>query len=175
MEEEARSSPLLKGRYSDALRPTVGDVEVVAHGQAPHFSSDAGGNALPPQISHSTRCAPNRTVRRRSGEASRGTCLNHSTSCYSHCAPVRQDVLIPGLDGGTDALFKLAAILQLLLPLLGVLQLCNSPIRRVRQDGQMVPHTGVCSLPLFLAWATISSYCCLCFCASSAGFAGRLL
>lgn len=40
------------------LQPTVGDVEVVAHGQTPHFSSDAGGNALPPQISHSTRCAP---------------------------------------------------------------------------------------------------------------------
>lgn len=36
----------------------MGDVEVVAHGQTPHFSSDAGGNALPPQISHSTRCAP---------------------------------------------------------------------------------------------------------------------
>ncbi len=29
--------------------------------------------------------------------------------------------------------------------------------------------------PLFLAWATISSYSCLCFCASSSGFAGRFL
>lgn len=42
----------------EELQPTVGDVEVIAHGQTPHFSSDAGGNALPPQISHSTRCAP---------------------------------------------------------------------------------------------------------------------
>lgn len=60
MEEEARSSPPLKRRYLDVLQPTVRDVEVVAHGQTPHFSSDAGGNALPPQISHSTRCAPTR-------------------------------------------------------------------------------------------------------------------
>lgn len=29
--------------------------------------------------------------------------------------------------------------------------------------------------PLFFAWTTISSYCCLCFWASSAGFAGRFL
>ncbi len=41
-------------------------------------------------------------------------------------------------------------------------------------------HTGTnkcvkIKSPLFLAWATISSYSCLCFWASSSGFAGRFL
>lgn len=100
-----------------------------------------------------------------------------STPCCSHRAPIGQDVLIPGLDGGADALFELTAILELLLPLLSLLQLCNHPFRCVKQAGRTDGRfpTKVRSLPLFLACATISSYCCLCFCASSAGFAGRLL
>lgn len=38
-----------------------------------------------------------------------------------------------------------------------------------------VGHPSGFRSPLFLAWATISSYCCLCFWASSSGLAGRLL
>lgn len=34
------------------------DGEVVAHRQAPHSASDTGGDALPPQVSHPSRCAP---------------------------------------------------------------------------------------------------------------------
>lgn len=41
-----------------SLPSTMCDVELVAHGQAPHFASDTGGDALPPQVSHSSRCAP---------------------------------------------------------------------------------------------------------------------
>lgn len=52
-------------------------------------------------------------------------------------------------------------------------QTCETGRTDGRTDGQL--PTKVRSLPLFLACATISSYCCLCFCASSAGFAGRLL
>lgn len=152
----------------------MGDVEVVAHGQTPHLSSDAGGDALPPQVSDATRCAPMGQLEEGQGHPG-GQGGNHSTPCCSHRAPIGQDVLIPGLDGGADALFELTAILELLLPLLSLLQLCNHPFRREtgRTDGRF--PTKVRSLPLFLACATISSYCCLCFCASSAGFAGRLL
>lgn len=39
-------------------RRTMCDVEIVAHSQAPHSASDAGGDALPPQVSHPSRCAP---------------------------------------------------------------------------------------------------------------------
>lgn len=41
-----------------SLPRTVCDVEIVADSQAPHFASDAGGDALPPEVSHSSRCAP---------------------------------------------------------------------------------------------------------------------
>lgn len=44
---------------------------------------------------------------------------------YSHCSPVGQDLLVPGLGGTADALLQLTAILQLLLPLLSILQLCT--------------------------------------------------
>lgn len=40
------------------MRRTVRDGEVVAHRQAPHSASDAGGDALPPQVSHPSGCAP---------------------------------------------------------------------------------------------------------------------
>lgn len=40
---------------------------------------------------------------------------------------------------------------------------------------KLQPQFTPLNSPLFLTWATISSYCCLCFCASSAGLAGRLL
>lgn len=40
------------------MRRTVCDGEVVAHRQAPHSASDTGGDALPPQVSHPSRCAP---------------------------------------------------------------------------------------------------------------------
>lgn len=36
----------------------MGDVQLVAHGQAPHFAPDAGGHALPPQLPHTPRCTP---------------------------------------------------------------------------------------------------------------------
>lgn len=34
------------------------DVEVIPHRQTPHFASNTGGDALPPEVSHSSRCAP---------------------------------------------------------------------------------------------------------------------
>lgn len=41
-----------------AASRTVCDVEVVAHRQAPHSASNAGRDALPPQVSHPSGCAP---------------------------------------------------------------------------------------------------------------------
>ena len=34
------------------------DVELVPHSQAPHFASDTGGDALPPEVPYSARGAP---------------------------------------------------------------------------------------------------------------------
>lgn len=48
----------LSQQQQPTVRRTMRDVEVVAHSQAPDFASDAGGDALPPQVSHSSRCAP---------------------------------------------------------------------------------------------------------------------
>lgn len=39
------------------------DVEVVAHRQAPHSASDAGGDSLPPQLSHPPGRAPVKSKR----------------------------------------------------------------------------------------------------------------
>jgi hypothetical protein len=37
---------------------TWGDVELVAYGQAPDLSSDVGGQALPPELSHPPSVTP---------------------------------------------------------------------------------------------------------------------
>lgn len=59
--------------------------------------------------------------------------------------------------------------------------LCSVPGWRTKKKKKatlmlkLQPQFTPLNSPLFLTWATISSYCCLCFCASSAGLAGRLL
>ena len=75
----------------------MGDVELVAHRQAPDLAPDTWGNALPPELPD----PPRRT----------------------HGTPVGQNLLVPGLGGGADALLQLAPVLQLLPPLLGLLEL----------------------------------------------------
>ena len=55
----------------------------------------------------------------------RQTEFSLSLSVFSHCTPVRQDFLVPGLGGCANALLKLTPILKLLLSLLSLLQLCR--------------------------------------------------
>lgn len=157
----------------------MGDVEVVAHGQTPHFSSDAGGDALPPQVSDATRCAPMGTVRGGSGASwGAGGQLQYSlllTSCsnWARCPDSRSGrrcrCSLPAYSDPRAA----SSSSEPPSTLQSSVQTCETGRTDGRTDGQL--PTKVRYLPLFLACATISSYCCLCFCASSAGFAGRLL
>lgn len=136
------------------------------------FPRTLGGT--PCHHSSRTRRDVHLRARRRRVSASCGA-GGRRTCCDSRAAPVGQNVLVPGLDGGADALLPLAALLQLLPPLLRLLQLCGQASRGETGRGDASPPLRVPPLPLFLAWTTISSYCCRCFCASSAGLAGRFL
>lgn len=93
----------------------------------------------------------------------------------SQCGPVGQDLLVPGLGGGADALLQLTAILQLLPSLLSLLQLYRRATRggggvnrrgrgvELERNLQKLRDKNLADSPLFLAWATISSYCSRCF------------
>lgn len=105
------------------------DVELVADGEAPHSSSDAGRKSLPPEVPHPPRSLPAHKHNEKNentvpGKSHRRAHMLCTHSCGDvHAVPLRQDLVVPDHHGVGDAVLLPVPLLHLTLLPLGFLHL----------------------------------------------------
>lgn len=166
-------------KYNDRLtlywRNTWGNVEFIPDGQTPHFPPDIGRQALPPEISHAPRPAPE--VQHTSVHIPNVNNMSRWSVRLSHVFS----------QLGRISLFHTSIALAMLSSCLNLSFICffffcaslSSVNSHVTSDLLNITpvniYTNISSIPLFFISATISSYSWRWRCASSSDFAGRFL